>query len=285
MSRNRRKDRTTRELDKFEQTLAQNEQIAKEAKIKFTALDFEPFEPKTPAQENFVIAYKAQKQNGDDYHIMNAGSPGTGKTYLALQMALREVIIEKTKQKVIIVRSPVPARDQGALPGDQSEKDQPYTLPYISLCDEIFKYKSKNFENLVARGYVDFRTNGNLRGLTFNDAVIIVDECQNFNFSELETIITRVGLNTRIILCGDSAQTDLVRSKYDLSGFDRMKNLLETVDSCKVIEFGIDDIVRSGFVKEYLIAKYEEETGQKYIPKKERSNVSKNYLEKPALLS
>lgn len=285
MSRNRRKDRTTRELDKFEQTLAQNEQIAKEAKIKFTALDFEPFEPKTPAQENFVIAYKAQKQNGDDYHIMNAGSPGTGKTYLALQMALREVIIEKTKQKVIIVRSPVPARDQGALPGDQSEKDQPYTLPYISLCDEIFKYKSKNFENLVARGYVDFRTNGNLRGLTFNDAVIIVDECQNFNFSELETIITRVGLNTRIILCGDSAQTDLVRSKYDLSGFDRMKNLLETVDSCKVIEFGIDDIVRSGFVKEYLIAKYEEETGQKYIPKKERSNLSKNSLEKPALLS
>lgn len=281
----KRNDRVDRELQEFAIQSANREQAAKEAKIKFTALDFNPFEPITPAQEDFVIAYSAQKPNGEDYHIMNAGFPGTGKTFLALQMALREVIIEKTKNKVIIVRSPVPARNQGALPGDQSEKDAPYTLPYISLCDEIFKYKSNNFENLIKKGLLDFRTNGNLRGLTFNDAVIIVDECQNFNFSELETLITRVGLNTRIVLCGDSAQTDLTRSKFDVSGFDHMYDLLKTVQSCKVIDFGIEDIVRSGFVKEYIIAKYEKITGKKYVPnerKREQNQETKN--EKPALL-
>lgn len=281
----KRNDRVDRELQEFATQSANREQAAKEARIKFTALDFNPFEPITPAQENFVIAYSAKKPNGEDYHIMNAGFPGTGKTFLALQMALREVIIEKAKDKVIIVRSPVPARDQGALPGDQSEKDAPYTLPYISLCDEIFKYKSNNFENLIKKGLLDFRTNGNLRGLTFNDAIIIVDECQNFNFSELETLITRVGLNTRIILCGDSAQTDLTRNKFDVSGFDQMYDLLKTVQSCKVIDFEIEDIVRSGFVKEYIIAKYEKITGKKYVPNERRREQSHEVIhEKPALL-
>lgn len=281
----KRNDRINRELEEFAIQSANREQEAKEAKIKFTALDFNPFEPITPSQKDFVTAYSAQKPNGEDYHIMNAGFPGTGKTFLALQMALREVIIEKTKNKVIIVRSPVPARDQGALPGDQSEKDAPYTLPYVSLCDEIFKYKSNNFENLIKKGILDFRTNGNLRGLTFNDAVIVVDECQNFNFSELETLITRVGLNSRIVLCGDSAQTDLTRNKFDVSGFDKMYNLLKTVKSCKVINFGIEDIVRSGFVKEYIIAKYEMETGEKYAPQRDSTERSRELRpEKPALL-
>lgn len=277
------KDSNTRQLEIFNQKRVEQEQMAKECKVKFTAFDFEPFEPKTPAQAKFVKAYTTQTATGDDYHILNAGTAGTGKTFLAMQMALREVIIEKKKEKVVIVRSPVPSRDQGALPGDQKDKDEPYTIPYVALCDEIFKYKSNNFENLVKKQIIDFRTNGNLRGMTFNDCVIIVDECQNFNYSELETILTRVGYNCRIILCGDSVQSDLNRSKYDVSGFDQMYKILQKIKSCKIIDFQIEDIVRSGFVKDFLIAKYEYETGIKYVPRDSTERESE--YEKPALLS
>lgn len=282
------KDRAARQLEVFEAKENELDIAKKECKIKFTALDFEPFEAKTPAQTRFVKAYKSQKPDGDDYHIFNAGTAGTGKTFLALRMALEEVIIHKTKEKVILVRSPVSSRDQGALPGDQKEKDEPYTLPYVSLCDEIFKYKSKNFENLITKQILDFRTNGNLRGVTFNNCVIIVDECQNFNFSELDTLITRVGYNCRIVLCGDGVQTDLTKNKYDVSGFDHMYKLLKRTPSCKIIDFQIEDIVRSGFVKEYLIAKYELDTGKKYVPSDfeyKGDEQEEYYSEKPALLT
>lgn len=279
-----KKDSSARQLEIFNKKRDEQEQMTKECKVKFTAFDFENFEPKTPAQERFVKAYLTKTGTGEDYHILNAGTAGTGKTFLALQMALREVIIEKKKDKVVIVRSPVASRDQGALPGEQKDKDLPYSLPYVSLCDEIFKYKSNNFENLVKKQIIDFRTNGNLRGLTFNDCVIIVDECQNFNYSELETILTRVGHNCRIVLCGDSVQSDLTRNKFDVSGFVQMYQILKKIKSCKIIDFEIEDIVRSGFVKDFLIAKYEYETNKTYVPRDSANREIESEYEKPALL-
>jgi phosphate starvation-inducible protein PhoH len=210
-------------------------------------------EPLTENQRGFFDAYIDSKV------MLLHGVAGTGKTYIALYHALEEAL-EKSNpfNKVIIVRSAVPSREIGHLPGDEKEKTEVYTQPYISICEDLFD-RSDAYQRLVEQKAVEFMITSFIRGITLDKAIIIVDECQNMTDMELNSIITRVGENSKIIFCGDFRQTDLYK-KTDVSGLKKFMAITDMMPSFKTFEFGINDIVRSALVKEYIIARLKYET-------------------------
>jgi len=212
--------------------------------------DLIQFQPLTPTQSRLFETFTTYK----DKQLALIGSAGTGKTFCAFFLALDELLQNESYDKIIIVRSTVPTRDCGFLPGDLDEKSQVYELPYYGICDELFKF-SKSYDTLKRLNKVEFMTSAFLRGTTFNNCLIIVDEIQNMNFQEIDTVLSRVGKNSRIVLVGDVKQNDLIKSKNDQSGFGKMYDIIVNMDCFEVIEFNHDDIVRSGFVKEYIITK------------------------------
>ena len=207
-----------------------------------------------------------QKRLFDSYdegkHIIAYGAAGTGKTFITLYNALKDVLSENTPyDKIYIVRSLVATREIGFLPGDHEDKSSYYQIPYKNMVKYMFQMPSDaDFEmlygNLRAQETIKFWSTSFLRGTTLDNSIIIVDEFQNLNFHELDSIITRVGENTKIVFCGDASQTDLTKTNEKNGIIDFMK-VLRSMPSFDLIEFGIDDIVRSGLVKEYLIAKLE----------------------------
>ena len=207
-----------------------------------------------------------QKRLFDSYnegkHIIAYGAAGTGKTFITLYNALKDVLSENTPyDKIYIVRSLVATREIGFLPGDHEDKSSYYQIPYKNMVKYMFQMPSDaDFEmlygNLRAQETIKFWSTSFLRGTTLDDAIIIVDEFQNLNFHELDSIITRVGENTKIVFCGDASQSDLTKTNERNGIVDFMK-VIRAMPSFDIIEFGIDDIVRSGLVKEYLIAKLE----------------------------
>lgn len=204
-------------------------------------------QPKTPNQQETVDAYQ------EGYHLLLHGVAGTGKTFLSLWLGLTDVMAGKY-EKVIIIRSVVPSRDMGFLPGTAQEKSAVYELPYQAICTELFG-RGDAYNTLKTREVIQFLTTSHIRGTTIHDAVVIVDELQNLNFEELDTVITRIGENCKVILSGDVEQTDLYRSKYDVSGLPDFMDIIYAMDSFEIIEFEEEDIVRSGLVKDYIIAK------------------------------
>jgi len=211
--------------------------------------DLLTFEPIT---ENQTKTYEAYKQNK---HLLLHGIAGTGKTFLSLYLALEEVLDPSTLyEDVFLVRSVVSTRDIGFLPGDEQEKVSIYEAPYRSICRELFGIKD-SYDALKQQGNVKFMSTSFIRGITLNNAVVIVDECQNLNFHELDSIITRIGKNSKIIFCGDYTQTDLTREN-DKRGILNFMKILKSLDEFDTVEFLIDDIVRSDFLKSYIIAKY-----------------------------
>ena len=207
-----------------------------------------------------------QKRLFDSYdkgkHIIAYGAAGTGKTFITLYNALKDVLNENTPyDKIYIVRSLVATREIGFLPGDHEDKSSYYQIPYKHMVKYMFQMPSDaDFEmlygNLRSQETIKFWSTSFLRGTTLDDAIIIVDEFQNLNFHELDSIITRVGENTKIVFCGDASQTDLTKTN-EKNGIVDFMRVLRAMPSFDTIEFGIDDIVRSGLVKEYLIAKLE----------------------------
>lgn len=216
---------------------------------KFTSHDINNIEPLTQTQQALFESY-----NSNIPVIMNIGSAGTGKTFLSLYLALREVIESPVYDRVIIVRSAVPSRDVGFLPGSLEEKMEIYEKPYEAICDEIFKYK-RNYENLKKINYVEFISSSYIRGMTLDNAIIIMDEFQNSTLQEMDSVMTRVGINSKIIFCGDIKQSDLIYKKNDVSGFGEFLNIISHMNEAAIHEFGINDIIRSGIVKSYLQAK------------------------------
>jgi len=211
--------------------------------------DLLTFQPITENQQKTYDAYK------DDKHLLLHGIAGTGKTFLSLYVALEEVLDPSTVyEDVFIVRSVVSTRDIGFLPGDEQEKVSIYEAPYRSICRELFGIKD-SYDALKQQNNVKFMSTSFIRGITINNAVVIVDECQNLNFHELDSIITRIGKNSKIIFCGDYTQTDLTRDN-DKRGIVNFMKILKSIKEFETIEFGIDDIVRSDFLKSYIIAKY-----------------------------
>ena len=207
-----------------------------------------------------------QKRLFDSYnegkHIIAYGAAGTGKTFITLYNALKDVLSESTPyDKIYIVRSLVATREIGFLPGDHDDKSSYYQIPYKHMVKYMFQMPSDaDFEmlygNLRSQDTIKFWSTSFLRGTTLDNAIIIVDEFQNLNFHELDSIITRVGENTKIVFCGDASQTDLTKTNERNGIVDFMK-IIRSMSSFELIEFGINDIVRSGLVKEYLIAKLE----------------------------
>tara|TARA_B100000029_G_scaffold513025_1_gene611302 strand:+ start:505 stop:1254 length:750 start_codon:yes stop_codon:yes gene_type:complete len=211
-------------------------------------------EPLTTNQERVFKSYSEGK------HLVLHGAAGTGKTFISLYLALQQVLDEGNPyDKVYMVRSLVPTREIGFLPGDHEDKSNLYQIPYKNMVKYMFEMPddvafNMLYENLKAQETISFWSTSFIRGTTFDNAVIIVDEFSNLNFHELDSIITRIGQNCRIIFSGDAAQTDLIKANDRTGILDFMK-ILYSMPSFDCVEFGIDDIVRSGLVKEYLIAK------------------------------
>jgi phosphate starvation-inducible protein PhoH len=221
-------------------------------RLKLRLDDMKVIEPLTINQKGFFEAYDKSKV------MLMHGVAGTGKTYIALYHALEEVLDKGNNyDKVIIVRSAVPSREIGHLPGDEREKTEVYTQPYISICDDLFS-RHDAYQRLVEQKTIHFMITSFIRGITLDDAVIVVDECQNMTDMELNSIITRVGERSKIIFCGDFRQTDLYR-KTDMSGLKKFMAIADMMPSFKIFEFDVSDIVRSALVKEYILArlKYE----------------------------
>ncbi len=216
-------------------------------------LDIEPI---TDNQKKLFDSYAAGK------HLVAYGTAGTGKTFISLYNALSDVLDETTPyERIYLVRSLVSTREIGFLPGDHEDKADIYQIPYKNMVKYMFQMPSDaDFEmlygNLKAQQTIKFWSTSFIRGTTLDNAVIIVDEFQNLNFHELDSIITRVGENSRIIFSGDASQTDLVKTN-DRNGIHDFLNILRKMPSFDIIEYGIDDIVRSGLVKEYIISKLE----------------------------
>lgn len=180
------------------------------------------------------------------------GSAGTGKTYLALSLAL-STIEDQSYQKVVIIRSSVPTRDIGFLPGKPAEKVSVYEAPYHDICSELYG-RGDAYGLLKSKGLIEFATTSFIRGITMKDCVIVVDEIQNMDFNEINSVITRVGENCCIILCGDIKQDDLTSERYrEQSGIKDFMKILNNMEAVASVEFTTDDIVRSSFIREYLI--------------------------------
>ena len=216
-------------------------------------LDIEPI---TDNQKKLFDSYAEGK------HLVAYGTAGTGKTFISLYNALADVLDETTPyERIYLVRSLVSTREIGFLPGDHEDKADIYQIPYKNMVKYMFQMPTDaDFEmlygNLKAQETIKFWSTSFIRGTTLDNAIIIVDEFQNLNFHELDSIITRVGENSRIMFCGDASQTDLVKTN-DRNGIHDFLNVLRKMPSFDIIEYGIDDIVRSGLVKEYIISKLE----------------------------
>ena len=204
----------------------------------------------TPTQEDAFHGWY------NDYNLLLHGVAGTGKTFISLFLALQEILEERSDYKqVIIVRSGVPSRDMGFLPGRIDEKANVYEDPYQEICDDLFG-RGDGYEILKKQGIVKFLTTSYLRGLTFDNSIVVVDECQNMTLHELDTIMTRMGENSRIMFCGDFRQTDLTKDK-EKAGLHTFMKILDETRLFEKVEFGVEDIVRSGLVKQYIISKLE----------------------------
>lgn len=211
-------------------------------------------EPLTPAQEK-VFEFWNNNQN-----LFMYGAAGTGKTFVALYLALKDVLKEETPyDKVYIVRSLVSTREIGFLPGDHEDKSSLYQIPYKNMVKYMFEMPDDNsfemlYGNLKAQETISFWSTSFIRGTTLDKSIVIVDECQNLNFHELDSIITRVGEDTKIIFCGDVHQSDLVKTN-ERNGILNFMSIIQLMKEFGMIEFGIDDIVRSGLIRSYLVSK------------------------------
>ena len=213
-------------------------------------------EPLTDNQEALFKQYKLEQ------NVVAYGAAGTGKTFITLYNALRDVLNEKTPyEKIYLVRSLVATREIGFLPGDHEDKSSLYQIPYKNMVKYMFEMPDDSafemlYGNLKTQGTISFWSTSFIRGTTLDNAIIIVDEFQNLNFHELDSIITRVGENSKIMFCGDATQSDLVKTN-ERNGIVDFMRILRVMPSMSMIEFGVEDIVRSGLCKEYLVAKME----------------------------
>lgn len=212
-------------------------------------------EPLTNAQGEVFKAWK------DGFNLCLSGSAGTGKTFICMYLALMEVLDKDTPyDKLIIVRSAVPTRDMGFLPGKKEEKEAAYLDPYKIICTDLFD-DSEAWNKLITWKNIEFLTTSYIRGVTLDNAIILVDESQNCTYHELCSIITRVGFNCKFMMCGDYYQTDFTR-KDDQSGIIEFMNILDHMKWFSHVQFSWEDIVRSDFVRDFIMTKEMIESGK-----------------------
>lgn len=206
-----------------------------------------------PLTANQQATFDAYRQG---YNLMLHGYAGTGKTFCALYLALNEILkTDSPYERIILIRSVVPSRDMGFLPGSIKDKIKVYEEPYKEICDDLFG-RGDGYDILKMKKLIEFTTTSFLRGMTFRNAIVIVDETNNMLMSELDTVMTRMGDNSRIIFCGDYRQTDL-NKPYEKTGIRDFMNITRKIESFSHVEFGKEDIVRSSVVRDYIIARAE----------------------------
>lgn len=208
-------------------------------KQKFGNLSLNPVSALTDKQKEVL-------SGGDNQALL--GSAGTGKTFLATYLAFKGVQ-DKRYDRVKFMRSTVSTRDLGFLPGGEKDKISVYSKPYAQICADLFDDQTA-FQTLQSKGIADFESTSFIRGMTFKNSMIVVDECQNMTFHELDSIITRLDDDSSVIFCGDTEQADLRNN-----GFAKFLEILEMMEEFTSTEFGIEDVVRGGIVKSYLQSK------------------------------
>ena len=215
-------------------------------------------EPFTTQLKDIVPLTKAQQEVFNCFNKGNNlvlhGLAGTGKSFISLYLALRDLISGVSNyNQILIVRSVVPTREMGFLPGNMKDKIKVYEQPYSHICTELFN-RGDAYSILKGKNYVEFTSTSFIRGLTFDNTLMVIDEIQNMTGGEIDSIITRVGKDSRVIICGDYRQSDL-QKETDKRGLHDFFKIIKSMNEFKFIEFNEEDIVRSGLVKNYIITK------------------------------
>ena len=218
----------------------------KPVKAKIDNLNVKKVQPITDAQREMFAAF----MHGQN--VVACGSAGTGKTYVATYLALQEVFAQR-KNKVVFVRSAVPTRQIGHLPGDLNEKSLVYTTPFKQIVDDLCE-NGTAYNILTTKGIIEFMTTSFIRGITLDNCVIIFDEFQSASWHELASVVSRCGKNTQIVFCGDTKQNDLITNKHDVSGLSNFMKVADDMEEFDIVKFYPQDIVRSGLVKSFILA-------------------------------
>lgn len=208
-----------------------------------------------PITDNQIKTFQAYNQ-GDNLFLH--GCAGTGKTFISMYLALKEIEDARSRRnKLVIIRTAQSSKDIGFLPGDEKRKLEVYEAPYKAICSELY-HRDDAYEILKQKGLIEFHSTSFLRGTTIDNAIILIDECQNQRYVELRTVLTRTGDKSRVILCGDTKQDDLTSERYkESSGLSDMMKVFNRMGNMTALQFEIDDIVRSGFVRDFIIAENE----------------------------
>lgn len=247
MARSSKKNNNVYNFDDLHEYFEQNQPPRRKHKGS-TGLKLSLVEPKTETQAEVFDCYDAGA------NLVLHGVAGTGKTFCALYLALDDILnYNDTHYKSIkIVRSVVPTRDMGFLPGNLKEKIKVYEQPYQAICSELFG-RGDAYDVLKTKNLIEFVSTSFVRGTTFNDSIVIVDEVNNMTFHEIDSVVTRMGQNCKMIFCGDFRQSDL--TGRETSGILTFIKIAKAMSNIELIEFGEQDIVRSGLVKEYIITR------------------------------
>lgn len=214
--------------------------------------DLKPIKPMTHNQGKVFSAYK------EESNVCLIGAAGTGKTFLSIYLALQEISDKcSPRRKLIIIRTAQPSKQIGFLPGDEKRKLEVYEAPYKAICSELY-HRADAYEILKQKGIIEFHGTSFLRGTTLEDSIILIDEIQNMGYQEMRTVVTRLGNNSRLVICGDIRQDDLTSERYkETSGLSTLLQVLQKMNQVTTVEFYPEDVVRSGFVREFLLAEYD----------------------------
>jgi predicted ribonuclease YlaK len=252
MAHKKTRDRKSTHIEHLTQLLDSNAQAIKEGgkRKKWSLHDLKIIKPMTTPQEDMMKIFFSDV----DAHICAYGSAGSGKTLCALYLALTEVLNpESDYDKIIIVRSAVTSRDLGYTPGDLDEKMSLFEVPYKDILGFLCG-RASTYDDMKEAGIIKFMSSSYVRGLTWDNAIVIVDECQNYNWHEINSILTRTGEGTRLMMCGDITQNDLNKKKTDVSGMTKFLEVIKNVPDFHPVYFTSNDIVRSKFVKSWIKA-------------------------------
>lgn len=235
----------THKLSKRQRRRLKNEGLLDVKQPTNTGIYLKPVVPKTENQELIF-------ENFNKNHLFVHGSAGTGKTFVLLYLALKSVLNPNTPyDRVKIFRSAVTTRRIGYLPGNIVAKMESFELPYDDIVGELVG-RDDAYAIMKHKELIEFHPTSFLRGATYNNSIVLVDECQNLTWHEFSSLITRCGRNSKYLFSGDSTQSDLER-QYEFLDIHRMIQICESMPSFELVEMEIDDIVRSGLVKEFLI--------------------------------